>query len=223
MSSEAENDDFLPAPETITGRILHAARQHFFRQGINSVTMDDLAHELGMSKKTLYVHFPGKDAILDTIVDLIDRTIRSRLEEITTNTELSFFEKLSRMVNTVGGIMSRVSPALLRDMQRFAPKTYAKMEGLRQRNVPLYFGRLVRSGIDEGMVRAEVDPDFAAQYWLQAIRGLMQPEALERTQLTPRQTLEKAIDLFIRGLLTPAGRTSYEKHLARLQRQAASA
>jgi AcrR family transcriptional regulator len=217
---EFDSDDFLPSGDTTDARILRAARQHFFQEGLSGFTMDDLAHELGMSKKTLYIHFPGKEAIVDTIVEMIGKTVASRMENITTRVDLTFVEKLFLMVKTVGGAMSKLSPGMLREMQRFTPRTYAKLEALRQRNVPLYFGRLVRAGIEEGMVRAEVDPDFAAQFWLQAIRGLVQPEVLERTQQTIRQTLEKAIDLFIRGLLTPVGRTSYEKHLARLQREA---
>jgi hypothetical protein len=52
----------------------------------------------------------------------------------------------------------------------------------------------------------EIDPDFAVEFWLQAIRGLTHPTVLDRTQLTPRQTLEKAIKLFFGGLLTAAGR-----------------
>ena len=84
------------------------------------------------------------------------------------------------------------------------------------------FGRLIRTGIAEGMVRPEIDPAFAAEFWLQAIRGLVQPDVLDRTQLTPRQTLEKAIHLFFNGLLTPAGRKDYEKHIASREKPAAS-
>ena len=60
-------------------------------------------------------------------------------------------------------------------------------------------------------MRADLDPDFAAQFWLQAIRGLVHPDTLATTHLTPRQTLEKALELFTGGLLTPAGRKDYEK------------
>jgi len=102
---------------------------------------------------------------------------------------------------------------MLRDLQRFAPHIYQKIEELRQKIIPYVFGRLIRTGIAEGMVRPDLDPAFATEFWLQAIRGLVQPSTLERTHLTLPQTLEKALNLFFAGLLTPAGRKDHEKHL----------
>ena len=49
-------------------RIVDAARAHFFSHGFRSVTMDDLAEELGISKKTLYAHFPGKFDLLEAVL-----------------------------------------------------------------------------------------------------------------------------------------------------------
>ena len=49
-------------------RIVEAARAHFFSHGFRSVTMDDLAEELGISKKTLYAHFPGKIELLEAVL-----------------------------------------------------------------------------------------------------------------------------------------------------------
>ena len=206
--------DPLPPAEDNESRILHAARNQLFSYGYSSFTMDDLARELGMSKKTLYVHFPGKDAIVDRIVEYMGRGMTFRLDAITSDPRRSFVQKLCAVVDTVGSVMSKVSQGALRDLQRFAPGAHEKIDQLRQKNIPVFFARLIRAGVAEGKVRKDVDPDFAAQFWLQAIRGLLQPDVLERTQHTPRQTLERAIDLFFGGLLTPAGRQDYEKHIS---------
>ncbi len=211
MDLRIDTSDPLPSAETIPGRILQTAREHLFRFGCSAFTMDDLARDLGMSKKTLYVHFPSKEAIIDSIIDHIARTLRGRLETITTDRKLGFVPKLSAMIEILGGLLSRVSPIMLRDLERFFPTSYAKIEAMRGENVPLFFGRLIRQGIESGKVRADLDADFATQFWLQAIRGLIQPAVLERTHLSPKQTLEKAIDLFFGGLLTSAGRLDYEK------------
>lgn len=214
-SSSATIFDPLPSAETPEGRILRAARQHLFVFGYSSFTMDDLAHELGMSKKTLYVHFPSKEAIVDKIIDCLVGALRARLEEITTNPALPFVAKLSAMIETIGTALAPASPAMLRDLERFAPTIYRKIETTRAENIPLYFGRLIREGIAAGKVRADLDAEFTTQFWLHAIRGLVQPAALERLHLTPKQTLEKATGLFFGGLLTPAGRTDYENAIAR--------
>ncbi len=200
-----------PAPRA---RILYAARTILFTYGYPALTMDALAAELGMSKKTLYVHFRSKDAIAGTIIDELGRSIRGRMDALLGDRRLDFTRKLAGVVDVVGSTLARASPGLLHNLQRSAPQLYQKIDDIRSRNVPHVFGRLIRAGQAEGKVRAGLDPDFAVAFWLQAIRGLLQPAVLEATQLTPRQTLERAVRIFFGGLLTSAGHHDYEKHIA---------
>ena len=212
----------LPAATLSRTRILEVARTLLLAYGFNALTMDDLARDLGMSKKTLYVHFPSKNALAEAILDGIGKSIRAQLEAVLSHPKLTFAQKLCGVIDVVGSLLGKVSPAIFRDLQRNAPHLYQKIEEVRQKNIPFVIGRLIRTGIAEGMVRPELDPAFAAEFWLQAIRGLIQPDILDRTQLTPRQTLEKGIQLFFNGLLTPAGRKDYEHHIVSCEKHAAS-
>lgn len=196
-------------------RILATAKERFFRVGLRALTMDDLAHDLGVSKKTLYVHFPSKSAIAEQIIDFIGRSMRSRFDKVLDDHALSLSQKLCAIVEVIGSNLSQISPLMLRDLQREAPGMYQKIEELRQKNIPYVFGRLLKQGHDAGLVRPEIDLSFATEFWLHAVRGLMQPDALDRTGLTPRQTLEKAVPLFFSGILTPAGQTDYAAQVAR--------
>ncbi|PTX91454.1 TetR/AcrR family transcriptional regulator [Opitutus sp. ER46] len=192
-------------------RLLHAARRLMLTYGYQAFTMDQLAHELGVSKKTLYVHFPSKDAIVNQIIDLMGASIQGGMKAVLADPTLTFPQRISGVVDVASANLARLSPAVLRDLERFAPATYRKIEDIRSQTIPVVFGQLVRMGIAEGKVRADVDPAFAAEFWLQAIRGLVQPAVLERTQLTLPQTLQRGLHLFFSGLLTPAGRKEYEK------------
>lgn len=209
--SSATSDVIPEEDESAERRILDSARRHLFTYGYNALTMDDLAHELGMSKKTLYLHFPGKDAIIGTLIDEIGRAVRSELEAILADPKPGFAQKLRAVVDVVIPRLALTSPPMLRELQRYAPKIHRKLDELRRKNIPSVFGRLFKAGITEGSLRPEIDPDFAAQFWLQAIRGLVHPDTLAITRLTPGQTLEKSLELFTGGLLTPAGRKDYEK------------
>jgi AcrR family transcriptional regulator len=207
-------DALFSAEDPVAARIMSAAHQHLFEHGYSALTMDVLAHELGMSKKTLYVHFAGKDVLIERIIDDVSKSLRSRMDEVLSAPKLTFPQRLGSVIEIVGSTLARTSPTMLRDLQRFAPAIYQKIEALRQKNIPYVFGRLIHEGIAEGKVRSDIDPAFATEFWLHAIRGLVQPATLDRMQLTPRQTLERALNLFFSGLLTPAGRKDYEKHLA---------
>lgn len=206
-SSYPENDP--------RARIVEQAKRHFLAHGYCQFTMDDLARELGMSKKTLYVYYRGKEAIMKTIIDGFAAEVRAMAEALFADRRLSYIEKLHRFTEGMTRRFTSIGPHLLRDLQRFAPPLYRHLEEVRHRNIPLIFGQLLQQGQAAGMVRAEIDPAFAIEFWRPAIQTLMHPDTLERLQLRPDQIFTQAIALFFGGLLTPAGRKEHEKLLAR--------
>lgn len=192
-------------------RILTAARAEFFAHGYSRLTMDGLASELGMSKKTLYVYFAGKDEIVSAVIDHLAAEIRADADALLRNRELNLAEKLRGFVEGMIERMSTLSPATVRDLQRFAPTIYAKVEAVRGQTLPYVFGRFVEEGQIAGLVRTSPPAGFAIEFFLHAMQGMMHPATLDRLRLTPRDIVATAIDLFFGGLLTPAGRKQYEK------------
>jgi AcrR family transcriptional regulator len=198
------------APAT-ANRILAAARQQLFAYGYSAFTMDDLARDLGMSKKTLYVHFPSKDAIVERIIDGFSSEVLAMADAIFADRELGFIEKLRRFTTSMVERFGRLHPHMLRDLERSAPHIYRHIEDVRYRNIPHVFGQLLRQGQAAGRVRADLDPAFAIEFWRPAIQGLMHPQTLERLKLRPDEAFTQAINLFFGGLLTPVGHKEYEK------------
>lgn len=197
------------ADEPTTGRILRAAREQLFTHGYHALTMDGLARELGMSKKTLYAHFAGKEEIVIAIIDAAGRTIRHEVEAAIGNEALSFTGKLRDIMAIVGTHWGRLTPALLREFERFAPRIVDRLAALRQHNIPLVIGRALRLGMAQGMVRRNLDIDFAVQFWLQSLNGLIQPSTLDQLGLTPRQAFENGVELFFWAVLTETGRADF--------------
>lgn len=205
MKNEADIQFWDSHAEDPRERILATASETVFREGYPALNMDRLALGLGMSKKTLYVHFPGKEAILRAFVERFTGRLRERMDSIVEEAS-DFPTKLRAVVALMSNSLARVPSTLFRDLQRHAPGVYRLLDEIRSENVPRIFSRLVREGMAQGYLRPGLDPDFAAFAWLQLVRGLTQPEALERTGLTPRQTVENAFRLFWPGLLSDEGR-----------------
>lgn len=196
-------------------RIVRQAREHFFEHGYVRCTMDDLAAELGMSKKTLYLHFGGKDDLLRAVLEQLSTEIRADADALLANSRLNFAEKLRGFAEGMFERLSRLNPHAERELQRYAPDLHARLTELRQRNIPYVFGRFIEEGQLAGKVRPDVDVAFAVEFYLQAMQGLFRSGALERLKLAPRDLVPRAIDLFFDGLLTPAGRKEHEKLFAR--------
>lgn len=198
-------------PITQRARIVAAARRQLFTFGYQALTMDALATELGMSKKTLYVHFASKETIVDTVVEGFAEDVKAMAATLFDDDSQSYAVKLVRFTEAMTERFARVPPTLFRELQRYAPAVYRRIEELRFNTIPVVFGRLVAAGQRTGEVRAAVDPVFATEFWRHAMQGLMHPDTTERLGLRPDQVFTRALNLFCGGLLTPAGLHDYEK------------
>ncbi len=202
-------------PTTLRLRVLQAARAALFAHGYSALTMDDLATELGMSKKTLYQHFATKEEIVGAALDAFAAEVRADADQILADRRLTFAEKLRGLTGGIFQRLAKLQPHVLRDLQRFAPTLHARVVELRGKNLPYIFGRLLEQGQLAGKVRDDLDTDFAAHFLLHAMQGVMQPESLAQLHLAPHEAFERAMNVFFGGLLTPAGRKDYEKLFAR--------
>jgi len=211
---------FAPTPSVITldpavTRIVRQAREHLFAHGYCQCTMDDLAAELGMSKKTLYAHFSSKDDIVRAVLEQLGAEVRADADALFANRSLTFAEKLRGFAEGMFDRLSKLNPRTPRELQRYAPHLHQLLVDIRQRNIPYVFGRFIEEGKLAGKVRDDVDAAFAVEFFLAAMQGLLQSGAPERLKLAPRDLVPRAIDLFFDGLLTPAGRKEHEKLFAR--------
>jgi AcrR family transcriptional regulator len=201
----------LAAPDPTLARIVHQARQHLFAHGYCQCTMDELAAELGMSKKTLYAHFSSKDDIVRAVLEQLGAEIRADADALFADRSLTFAEKLRGFAEGMFERLAKLNPRTPRELQRYAPHLHQLLVEIRQRNIPYVFGRFIEEGRLAGKVREDIDAAFAVEFFLAAMQNLLQSGATERLKLAPRDLVPRAIDLFFAGLLTPAGRKEHEK------------
>jgi AcrR family transcriptional regulator len=186
------------------GRIIATTRELLLRDGYSGFTMDDLAFALGMSKKTVYAHFPSKDAIISAIITATGATIRRQVQAAMTGAA-PFPVKFKAVLGIIGVQFGPMGPGFLQDLHRHAPQLAREIDTLKDNNIPIVFNLLLRDGIAQGMVRPDTDIPFVTAYWIQIIKGIHDPAVLAQTGLTPRDAFDKSIELFFRGLLTEKG------------------
>lgn len=199
------------ADEAARARILEQVERELFLHGYSALTMDALAHELGMSKKTLYRYFPGKDVMVGAVIEQFVASLRSEVDA-RLREERPFVQTVADLLATAAPRIARLGEHVLRDLQRFAPELHRKFEDLRGKHFPAVWSALLRRGAAEGAVRADIDMDFAAHVMLNALRTFTHPDVLATWGLSPGQSIERLLNLVMNGLLTTNGRKSYEKH-----------
>ena len=180
-------------------RILELAEQFFLTHGYSRVTMDDIATELRMSKKTLYRHFSSKEALGEAAIASSFARINQELDVLLRDERLDFAERLRNLVRTVASHYGRAAP-VLRDLQRDAPDLWQRLLEVRRASVQARFGALLASGVKAGAIRADVEPRLVLRMVLTLVDQLMRPDVLEELELPADQVFSNMLGVILDGL-----------------------
>jgi AcrR family transcriptional regulator len=187
-------------------RIIEAARAHFFNHGFRSVTMDDLAEELGISKKTLYAHFPGKMQLLEEVLADKFAGVEAKLTEITRAHPHNFSAALRELLTTTQRELDEIKPPFVRDMRQKAPHVFKLVERRRAALIERFFGKLFIEGQRTGMVRKDVPAKFMIEILLAMVQGIMNPPKMEELGMTPKEGFAGILKIVLEGALTGKAR-----------------
>jgi AcrR family transcriptional regulator len=189
-------------------RIIKESRRHFFAHGFRNVTMDDLAHEMAMSKKTLYACFPSKTALVEAVILENFRNIDADLSRITSTSPSDCLGALRRLLECVQGHVEEIRPPFLRDIRRETPELFAVVEGRRRDLIQRHFGKVFLEGRRAGLIRQDIPPKLAIEILLGAVQAVMNPSKMEELGLTPKNGFTAIMRVVLEGLTTERARSS---------------
>src|SRR6516162_9304176 len=162
----------VPAGEPVRFRIVDGARRHFFAHGFRGVSMDDLAAELGMSKKTLYSRFDTKLQLLEAVIDEQFRRVGEECERILAAGGPDFPATLQEFLACIQRYTAEIQPPFLKDMRQEAPQAFQRVERLRRALIERYFGELMRRGRAAGVIRKDIPAPLIIEILLAAVQAI---------------------------------------------------
>jgi AcrR family transcriptional regulator len=187
-------------------RIVDAARIHFFSHGFRSVTMDDLAEELGISKKTLYAHFPGKIDLLEAVLADKFAGVEATLKKVTRAHPHDFPAALQGLLAGTHRELDEIKPPFVRDMRQKAPDFFKIVERRRTALIQRYFGKFFVKGQRAGMVRKDVPAKLIIEILLAMVQSIMNPPKMEELGMMPKEGFAGILKIILEGALTAKGR-----------------
>ena len=202
VKSRARNRQF----ESNRQRIVDAARAHFFSHGFRSVTMDDLAEELGISKKTLYAHFPGKIELLEAVLADKFADVEAKLKEAAQTNPHNFPATLHALLANAQRELGEIKPPFVRDMRQKAPHVFNVVERRRAALIERHFGKLFIDGQHAGMVRKDVPAKLIIEILLAMVQAIMNPPKMEELGMMPKEGFTGILKIVLEGALTRKGR-----------------
>jgi len=168
--------------------------------------MDDLAGELGISKKTLYAHFPGKIDLLESVLADKFASVEATLKEVTAAHRHNFPATLHDLLAGTQRELDEIKPPFVRDMRQKAPQVFKVVERRRAALIQRYFGKLFVEGQRAGMVRKDVPVKLIIEILLAMVQSIMNPAKMEELGMMPKEGFAGILKIVLEGALTPKGR-----------------
>lgn len=192
--------------ESETGRrIIEGAGTLFFEQGFSKVTVEEIADRIGITKKTIYNHFPTKTALLEEVIRTSVGTIISTLESIARDPEIEFTDKVKRIVAHVFTELSGDKKNLLEDFVRYTPE-------MKTQSIPDFRGSIIGAirhlfdeGYRNGFIKRGVSRELLPYIYISIIEGMIVLYRRGETDMNPGKLLVYAIETSFQGILTDEG------------------
>jgi TetR/AcrR family transcriptional regulator, cholesterol catabolism regulator len=191
-------------------RIVQKAHELFMRYGIRSVSMDDLATNLGISKKTIYQYYADKDALVDAVIELEIQVNEMECSRFKLQSNNAIHEVILAM-NNMQEMLKGMNPYILFDLERFHPKTYQKFT---EHTNGFFYGVVKENferGIREELYRSEINVELITRYRLATIFLIFRPDAFPGYKGTMADLLMEITDHFLWGITTSKGQKLLQK------------
>ena len=190
-------------------KIIKKATDMFLKLGFKSVTMDDIACEMCISKKTIYKYFSNKEKLIEEGTEVVHQKIHSLMDDIISKNHNAIAEnfEMRKMFKEMFQSFDH-SPAY--QLKKHYPEIYQKMMANEIEDCSYVFRQNIEKGIAEGLYRPETDIEVAVQFYYTLIFSINENTPLEKEAY---KLESKALEYHTRAIGTSKGILELEKQL----------
>lgn len=196
--------------------ILLKARELYLKYGIKSITMDDIAGELGISKKTIYQYFMDKDELVGKFVDY---EILQRQSEIFNcfRAGSNAIEELFEISIFMNKFLRDQNPGMEHDLRKYYPHHHQKTVKARREGIFNYILQNLKKGKEEGLYRSEMNEEVIAKLYLSRVEGIQLNDIFTVEEFTSLKLSVELLTYHIRGIATEKGIAVLKNKLIELE------
>jgi TetR/AcrR family transcriptional regulator, cholesterol catabolism regulator len=193
-------------------RILKKADELFNRYGIRSVSMDDIASQLGMSKKTVYQYYADKDELVTDVFTGIMECNKHRCTEGHEQSENALHEVFLSF-DWVQEMFANMNPAVLFEMEKYHPGCFKKFKEHQNGFMYHMLKSNIERGMNEGIYREDLDVDILTRYRIHSILLAFDPEVFPGNRHNIIYIERQLLEVFLNGIATSKGHKLIQKYL----------
>ncbi len=197
-------------PIVMREKIIIKATELFLNLGFKSVTMDDLANAMGISKKTIYSHFINKTELVEAASMTMAETIRKGIETIISQ-EKNPIEELYEIKKFIMVQLKDEKSSPLYQLQKYYPKIHTALKKEQFESMQFCVDQNVKRGMEQGIYREGLNVEFVARIYFLGVTGIKDNELFPTKIFSKLQIMDHFLEYHLRAIVSPKGRTVLNK------------
>lgn len=192
-------------------KILETSLMLFYKFGIKGVTMDDIAREMGISKKTIYRYYKEKDDIVNALCEEQMQQNRCDFDKIAKQAKDPIHETIL-IYTRMQKIFEHINPVFFYDLHKSYSEALKKFNDFKRQYILGNIRRNITEGIEKGLFRKDLDIDFVSNYRLAQLDMLMKGESFNIENNSYGKVHGMVMDIFMHGISTVKGHKLINKY-----------
>lgn len=193
-------------------KIINKSSELFLNFGFKSVTMDDIASEMGISKKTIYVHFPNKTKLVEATTLQIFETVSCGIDSICA-LQKNPIEEIFDIKQFVMEHLKNEKSSPQYQLQKYYPKIFATLKSKQFEVMQGCVADNLNRGLELGLYRKTINVDFITRIYFNGMITLKDQELFPLKKFSMNTLMEYYIEYHLRGICTPKGLETLTKLL----------
>jgi AcrR family transcriptional regulator len=195
-------------------KILEKSKELFLNLGFKSVTMDDIANALGVSKKTIYKYFTNKTSLVDAVTGFMFESICSSIDEICAR-KLNPIDELFFIKRAVLEHLNDEKSSPVYQLQKYYPKIYASLKQKQFQMMHATIQDNLERGIQSALFREAIDKDFMSRMYFNGMVGIKDQELFPLKKYSMNILMDHYLEYHLRGIATKKGIKQLENQLTK--------
>lgn len=184
--------------------IINKATDLFLNLGFKSVTMDDIANEMGISKKTIYVHFANKTKLVEAVTFSVFENVCDGIDNIC-DASANPIEELYDIKMFVLHYLKNERSSPQFQLQKYYPQIHNQIRIKHFEKMHGSVKESLQKGIDTDLFRKNLDVDFIARLYFNGMTGIKDQDLFPADIYTPEYLMENYLEYHLRAIVTDKG------------------
>ena len=195
-------------------KIIEQIEDKLFKDGFYKTTMDDVASELGMSKKTIYKFFPSKEDLVMAIAKHFMNSMKNKIVPAL-NSDKNAIEKLAELINILAKASEKISPKRMDEIRKYFPSLWNEIDKFRTQ---MMFGNITKV-IDQGKAEGlfiDYPTSIIMNVLVASVRNIVNPDFILNNNFSIIEAARYAFKIIIGGIVTDKGKKIFNQTINKI-------